>query len=97
MVKGSTIHSDGYRSYLPAPEEYIHEHKTYVPNSGTLHWLHIVVSDAKAFILGTYHGLPMDNRQSYLDEFAFRFGRRTFGAILTQRLILAVARSRMAY
>jgi len=61
VVKGSTIHSAGYRSYLPAPEEYIHEHKTYVPNSGTLHWLHIVVSDAKAFILDTYHGLPMDN------------------------------------
>ena len=97
VAKGSAIHSDGYRSYLPALEEYIHEHKTYVPNSGMLHWLHIVVSNAKAFILGTYHGLPKDNLQSYLDEFAFRFSRRTFGALLTQRLILAVARSRIAY
>ena len=97
VAKGSTIHSDGYRSYLPALEEYIHEHKTYVPNSGMLHWLHIVVSNAKALILGTYHGLPKDNLQSYLDEVAFRFSRRTFGGLMTQRLILAVARSRMAY
>ena len=48
-------------------------------------------------ILGTYHGLPKDNLQSYLDEFSFRFSRRTFGTRLTQRLILAVAQSRMAY
>ena len=97
VAKGSTIRSDGYRSYLPALEEYTHEHKNYLPNNGMLHWLHIVVSNAKAFILGTYHGLPKDNLQSYLDEFSFRFSRRTFGTRLTRRLILAVAQSRMAY
>ena len=97
VAKGSTIRSDGYLSYLPALEEYTHEHKNYLPNNGMLHWLHIVVSNAKAFILGTYHGLPKDNLQSYLDEFSFRFSRRTFGTRLTQRLILAVAQSRMAY
>ena len=80
VAKGSTIRSDGYRSYLPALEEYTHEHKNYLPNNGMLHWLHIVVSNAKAFILGTYHGLPKDNLQSYLDEFSFRFSRRAFGA-----------------
>ena len=97
VAKGSTIRSDGYRSYLTALEEYTHEHKNYLPNNGMLHWLHIVVSNVKAFILGTYHGLPKDNLQSYLDEFSFRFSRRTFGTRLTQRLILAVAQSRMAY
>lgn len=97
VAPGSTIRSDGYRSYIPALEDYIHEHKAYVPNSGMLHWLHIVVSNAKAFILGTYHGLPKDHLQSYLDEFAFRFSRRAFGSRLTHRLILAVARSQMAY
>ena len=86
-----------YHKHLPALEEYTHEHKNYLPNNGMLHWLHIVVSNAKAFILGTYHGLPKDNLQSYLDEFSFRFSRRTFGTRLTQRLILAVAQSRMAY
>lgn len=97
VVAGSTIRSDGYRSYIPALKDYAHEHKAYDPNSGMLHWLHIVVSNAKAFILGTYHGLPKDHLQSYLDEFAFRFSRRAFGGLLTQRLIHAVACSGMAY
>ena len=97
IAAGSTIRSDGYRSYIPALEDYAHEHKAYDPNSGLLNWLHIVVSNAKAFILGPYHGLPKDHLQSYLDEFAFRFSRRAFGGLLTQRLIRAVACSGMAY
>lgn len=96
MKKGSTIHSDGYRSYIPVLGDYTHEHKNYDPNSGMLHWLHIMVSNAKAFILGTSHGLPTDHLQSYLDEFSFRFSRRSFGGLLTQRLILAAACSGVA-
>jgi len=32
---GSAIHSDGYRSYIPALKGYVHEYKPYV----LLHWL----------------------------------------------------------
>ena len=46
FAEGSTIRSDGYRSYIPALEGYTHEHKPYDPNSGLLHWLHIVISNA---------------------------------------------------
>jgi len=67
--ENSVIHSDGYRSYIPALKDFSHGHKTYDPSSGLLHWLHIMVGNAKAFILGTYHGLPKDNLQSDLDEF----------------------------
>ncbi len=88
-----TIRSDGFRSYIPALEEYTHEHKPYDPNSGLLHWLHIVISNAKAFILGIYHGLPKDNLQSYLDEYCFRFSRRNFGNALLECLTLAVGTS----
>jgi len=58
-----------------------------------LHWLHIAISNAKAFILGTYHGLPKDNLQSYLDEFCVRFSRRFFGSKLVEPLIFAVGSS----
>ena len=92
----SMIHSDGYRSSIPALEGYTHEHSSYDPGSGLLHWLHIVVSNAKAFILGTYHGLPKKHLQSYLDEFSFRFSRRNFGGALLERLTLSVALSRPA-
>ena len=57
FADGSEVHSDGYCSYIPALDGFIHEHKPYDPDSGFLHWLHIVLSNAKAFILGTYHGL----------------------------------------
>ena len=96
FADGSVIHSDGYRSYIPALEGYSHEHKSYSPKSGLLHWLHIVISNAKAFILGTYHGLPKKYLQSYLDEFSFRFSRRNFGGALAERLALSVALSRLA-
>jgi len=41
-----------------------------------LGWLHIAVSLAKTFILGTYHGVSKKHLQRYLDEFCFRFNRR---------------------
>ena len=41
FVQASTIHSDGYRNYIPAMEGYTHEQKLYDPDSGLLHWLHI--------------------------------------------------------
>lgn len=32
FAEGSTIHSDGYRSYVPALEGYTYEHEPYDPN-----------------------------------------------------------------
>lgn len=93
IALGSTVLSDGYRSYVPALTEYAHEAKVYHPAAGTLHWLHVTISNAKAFILGTYHGLPAKNLAAYLSEFCFRFSRRGFGATLFDRLTLAVALS----
>lgn len=97
FTEDSVVRSDGYRSYIPALKDYIHEHKPYDPASGLLHWLHIVVSNAKAFILGTYHGLPKARLQPYLDEFCFRFSRRAFAGALLERLAMAVCASSLAY
>ena len=47
-----------------------------------------MISNAKAFILGTYHGLPKKYLQAYLDEYCFRFSRRDFGPRLLERLVL---------
>ena len=93
FADGSVIHSDGYCSYIPALEGYTHEHRSYDPDSGLLHWLHIVISNAKAFILGTYHDLPKKYLQSYLDEYSFRFSRRSFGAALIESLVIAIGTS----
>ena len=44
-----------------------------------LHWVHIAISLAKRFIMGTYHGVSGVRLQSYLDEFCYRFNRRRLG------------------
>ena len=91
---GSVIRSDGYLSYLPAlGQNYIHQPKVYVAGSGDLHWLHIAISNAKAFIQGTYHGLSKAHLQEYLDEYCYRFSRRYYGAGLFSRLMVAMAQT----
>ncbi len=96
FADGSVIYSDGYHSYIPALKGYIHKHKTYDPTSGMLHWLHVIIGNAKVFLQGTYHGRPKETLQSYLDECCYRFSRRSFGEALWQRLALAVSLSRAA-
>lgn len=41
-----------------------------------LPWVHLAISLAKRFLLGTYHGVSRKYMQKYLDEFCFRFNRR---------------------
>lgn len=85
------IHSDGYRSYIPAlAEQYDHQHQVYDPNGTELKWLHTIISNLKSFILGTYHGLPKKLLQNYLDEYAYRFNRRNFGGYLFDHIALAM-------
>ncbi len=58
-------------------------------------WLHTIVGNAKAFILGTYHGLPKQNLSDYLNEFCYRFNRRNF-TDLYDHLAVAMLASPMA-
>lgn len=93
---GSAVISDGYRSYVPALKNYHHQPKPYDPNSGELMWLHTIIGNAKAFILGTYHGLPKQNLSDYLNEFCFRFNRRNFVTDLYDHLAAAMLASPLA-
>lgn len=72
---GSTVTSDGLNCYQVLKDiGYDHHYKDYYKeNEEFLKWLHIVISNAKAFILGTYHGLSKKYLQPYLDEYCYRF------------------------
>ena len=93
---GSTIKSDACRSYIPALTDYDRQYEKFDPKAENLQWLHTIISNAKAFILGTYHGLPKKNLQDYLNEFSFRFSRRGFDGALFDRLALAMVGSPLA-
>jgi hypothetical protein len=61
--------------------------------------VHLAISLAKTFILGTYHGVSRKYLQRYLDEFCYRFNRRFKEADIFQSLIHAcvLARPRFCY
>jgi transposase-like protein len=54
-----------------------------------LPWVHIVISNVKRFLLGTYHGVSKKHLQPYLDEFSFRFNRRFRQPSITSSLLSA--------
>ena len=101
IERGSTIRSDGYASYnILDNKGFIHDGRICDPVNDPEHlkWLHIVVSNAKAFILGTYHGLGSKHLQRYLDEFCYRFNRRKFTLQHFNRTLFACAlASRLPY
>lgn len=90
IVPGTTVSSDAYSSYRAlAGADFEHEYQVYNPKETPdhLHWLHTVISNAKAFVGGTFHGLDSKHLQSYLDEFCYRFNRRKFKGEWFSRLI----------
>jgi len=58
-----------------------------VENPDHLDWIHTFISNAKAFIGGTYHGLDKKHLQLYLNEFCWRSNRRHFNGQWFNRLL----------
>jgi len=94
IVPGTTTRTDGLNIYNGLGKlGFIHE-ATIAPGKtkdDMLYWTHIMISNAKAFILGTFHGLEDMHIQRYLDEFTYRFNRRYREGELFDRLLFACA------
>jgi transposase-like protein len=79
IESGSTISTDAYKSFNQFKRDgYNHLPKVFEPKEDKDHlkWLHTIVSNVKAFINGTFHGLDEKHLQFYLAEFCYRFNRR---------------------
>jgi transposase-like protein len=83
VAQGAVVHTDGWRGYNDLPKHgYLHQ-RTVLSSSGdpahvSMPGVHRVASLLKRWILGTHHGsVSAAHLQSYLEEFAFRFNRRT--------------------
>ncbi|HIP38257.1 MAG TPA: IS1595 family transposase [Desulfocapsa sulfexigens] len=72
---GSAIHTDNWSGYTDLSDNnYIHN----VMQSKDMTIVHLVASLLKRWILGTYQGAVRPSHLTYyLDEFTFRFNRRT--------------------
>lgn len=83
VAPGSIVHTDGWTGYNRlAQSGYVHE-RTIMNSSGdpahvAMPGVHRIASLLKRWILGTHQGSVSDEHlQSYLEEFTFRFNRRT--------------------
>jgi len=88
---GAKVFTDYLNSYNEVGSlGYEHECQLYDwENPEHLKWIHIIISNTKAFIAGTYHGLGSRHFQAYLDEYCFRFNRRFRPDEIFSRLIAA--------
>lgn len=101
LLPGANLVTDAYRSYTNAAKgTYTIEATKFDPvaNPDHLKWIHTIISNAKAFIAGTYHGLGRKHLQAYLDEYCYRFSRRKFVGQGFNRLLTAcLAASTITY
>jgi transposase-like protein len=83
VVPGATILTDGWGGYNDLPEHGYRRKETVLSSSSnpahvSMPGVHRVSSLLKRWILGTHQGSVVPaHLQSYLEEFAFRFNRRT--------------------
>ena len=82
VAVGSTIRTDGHKSY-PLIEKHGYIHKpiagiSYELGEDTTPLVHLVASLLKRWLLGTHQGgVHKENIHHYLNEYTFRFNRRT--------------------
>lgn len=83
VVPGSTVHTDGWVGYNDLSKHgYDHERTILSASSDPAHvampGVHLVAGLLKRWILGTHQGsVTPEHLQAYLEEFTFRFNRRT--------------------
>jgi hypothetical protein len=89
---GSTLRTDAHKTLINLEDfkhEVINVSKDKMQGQKALRWVNIVISNAKALIGGTYHGLPKKYLQRYLDEFCYRLNRRFCESVIFEKLVNA--------
>ncbi len=93
-AREAAIRTDGFRGYLPLEEVGI-THDRHIQgldrtrSTEILPWSHMIFSNLKAWLQGTFRGVSKKHMPRYLDEFVYRFNRRwreseLFGFVLTR-------------
>ena len=79
---GSQAITDGWKGYDPLDQDRYDNHQIFLSKSKEKYsaqsGVHLIASSVKRLIIGTFQG-PFDPKclQPYLDEYVFRFSRRT--------------------
>lgn len=101
IKSGTRVKTDGYSTYLPLKTSGVDHVRVVLERpeqaSEKFPWVHIVISNAKSFLRGTFHGVSIKHLQRYLSEFCYRFNRRFNETQLFSRSILACVTSKPVY
>jgi len=93
VAEGQTIKTDGLNSFKRVAEEGKHRHDRRLIGDNEAHkvlpWVHVLVSNAKRFLQGTYHGVSIKHLARYLHEFTYRTNRRFIESELFDALGIA--------
>jgi transposase-like protein len=86
---GQTVHTDALPALNTLTENQHHVAKVTPPEQASewLPWVHVVISNFKTFILGTYHGVSGKYLQEYLNEYSYRLNRRFWEPQIPNRLL----------
>lgn len=89
IAPGQILNTDAFAALKVLDEEHHHIAKVTPPKMASewLPWVHIVISNFKSYLLGTYHGVSDRYVQEYLDEFCYRLNRRFWEEQIPNRLL----------
>jgi transposase-like protein len=94
VENGSEVITDGWSSFVSLPDKgykhTVHVQSKKQTDEKPLPHVHLIISLLKRWLLGTHQGAVSDKHmQAYLDEYTFRFNRRTSSkrGLLFYRLI----------
>ena len=89
LMAGQKVHSDALSALNIISRTQSHEARITPKDlvDEWLPWVHIAISNLKAFLLGTFHGVTGKYLQEYLDEFCYRFNRRFIEKQIPNRLL----------
>jgi len=77
VSKDAQITTDKWSGYIPSKKEY-NITQILSKNSQNFPDIHNVILNIKSWIRGIHHRISKKHLQKYLDEFCFRFNRRTY-------------------
>lgn len=92
MTSECKLDTDDSTSYVHLKDMVAEHRPKVIPPKETgklLPWVHIAISNAKRLLLDIYHSVDPSFLQGYLDEFCYKFNRRSFGKELFNRLPVA--------
>ena len=102
VARGSQVWTDGWLAYRALRTDSFHHEAVVISKNSEaiskLRWVHRMIANIKANILGTHHGVSSKHLQRYLSEFCFRFNRRFWESQLFDRALKAcIATSTITY